>query len=426
MNRATRVCVLLLGVAALAGASAYGRRDGIGASLHETRTILYYMDPMHPAYRSDRPGKAPDCGMALVPVYEHSAQDGARAGGADADRSMRIGRDAQRLVGVRVETVARAPHAETLRLYGRVAADETRVYRVIAGIDGYVREISSVTTGTQVEKGEWLATVAVPDARTAIQSYLVAVDARDQGTLRPADVPGTLDDGLQQASDRLQALGMSRGQIDEIRRTRVVPSSIRLVAPAAGFVVARNLADAAKITTGEELFRIADLRRVWILADVPGAEADRLRPGATAEISVPGRGTTIHATVSGSVPPQFDAPSQTARIRLEADNPHAILRPGMFVDASIAAAFPATIAVPVDAVVDTGLTKRVFVERADGTFEPRAVETGWRFGDRVEIVRGLAPGDRIVVSGTFLIDSESRMRREGAPCPEPCRRAPPP
>jgi len=80
--------------------------------------------------------------------------------------------------------------------------------------------------------------------------------------------------------------------------------------------------------------------------------------------------------------------------------------------------------VPVDAVVDTGLTKRVFVERADGTFEPRAVETGWRFGDRVEIVRGLAPGDRIVVSGSFLLDSESRMRRDGAACPEPCRGAP--
>jgi Cu(I)/Ag(I) efflux system membrane fusion protein len=365
---------------------------------------------MHPAYRSDHPGKAPDCGMELVAVYDGSAPRAAR----DADGSVRIPSGTQRLVGVRVDTVERATHAETMRLYGRVAADETRVFRVIAGIDGYVREISSVTTGSQVEKGAWLATVSVPDARTAIQLYLVALDAKEQGTLRPADVPGTLDGGLAQAFDRLLAIGMSTGQIDEIRRTRTIPSAIRLVAPSAGLVVARNLADATKITAGEELFRIADLRRVWILADVPGADADRIKPGATAEISIPGRASTIHATVSAAVAPQFDTSSQTTRVRLDADNPHAVLRPGMFVDAAIAAAFPATIAVPVDAVVDTGLTKRVFVERADGTFEPRVVQTGWRSGDRVEILGGLAAGERIVVSGTFLLDSESRMRRGGA------------
>ena len=424
MNRATRLCVLLLGVAALAGASAYGRRDRGVAPLHDARRILYYMDPMHPSYRANRPGKAPDCGMDLVPVYQRSAQDAARASGTDSDRSMRISPDTQRLIGVRVETVRRASQAETLRLYGRVAADETRIYRVTAGIDGYVREISAVTTGSQVAKGAWLATVAVPDARIAIQSYLVALDAREQGTLRPADVPGTLDGGLEQASDRLLAIGMAQEQIDEIRRTRAIPSSIRLVAPAAGFVIARNLAEAGKITSGEELFRIADLRRVWVAADVPGGDADRIRPGATVAISVPGRSAPIHGTVSGTVAPQFDATSQTAKVRVDVDNPHAILRPGMFVDASVAAASSAAIAVPVDAVVDTGRSKRVFVERADGTFEAREVETGWRSGDRVEILHGLAPGDRLVISGTFLLDSESRMRQSGAACPEPCRGAP--
>jgi Cu(I)/Ag(I) efflux system membrane fusion protein len=417
MQRVARFCLLILAAAALAGASWYGRRDAVVASAHEARKILYYVDPMHPAYRSDHPGKAPDCGMALVPVYDRRSGDPSRAYENDGGDSVRVGRDAQRLVGVRVETVESAPGAETLRLYGRVAADETRVYRVNAGIDGYIRQISNVTTGSQVEKGAWLATMAAPDARTPIQAYVVALDALEQGTLRPADVPGTLAEGLEQAVNRLLMLGLSRSQIDEIRRTRAIPSSIRIVAPAAGFVVARNLMDGAKVANGEELFRIADLRRVWVLADVAGPDADRVPPGAIAEVSVPGRPIVMRAVVSGAVAPQFDGPSQTVRIRLEVDNPTAVLRPDMFVDAHVTMALPAMLAVPVDAVLDAGRKKRVFVERAAGLFEPREVETGRRFGDRVEIVRGLAAGDRVVVSGTFLLDSESRMRRGGVPPP---------
>src|SRR6476661_7698355 len=126
---------------------------------------------------------------------------------------------------------------------------------------------------------------------------------------------------------------------------------------------------------------------------------------------MPGRATTIRARVSAAIPPQFDASSQSARVRLEADNPGAALRPDMFVDVHLQIALPPAIAVPVDAVLNAGLNKRVFVERADGAFEPRDVETGWRFGDRVEITKGLAAGEHVVISGSFLLDSESRMRR---------------
>jgi multidrug efflux pump subunit AcrA (membrane-fusion protein) len=128
----------------------------------------------------------------------------------------------------------------------------------------------------------------------------------------------------------------------------------------------------------------------------------------------------MRATASRAVVPQFDPLNQTARVRLEADNPGFALRPDMFVDVHLPIALPAAIAVPVDAVLDAGLKKRVFVERADGAFEPREVQTGWRFGDRVEIVNGLSAGDRVVVAGTFLLDSESRMRHSaGATTPRP-------
>ena len=418
LKRAALFCVLLLPAATLVGASWLGQRDPIATRQPGGRTILYYTDPMHPSYRSDRPGKAPDCGMTLEPVYDSGAGATSRAAGPDG--GVRVRPDMQRLVGVRVEAVEKASSTQTLRLYGRVEADETRVYRINAGIDGYIREISAVTTGSRVSDGEWLATLAAPEARASIQSYLVALEALDTATQRPADIHGQPDAGVEQAAHRLRALGMSRVQIDEIKKTRQVPAAIQITAPTAGFVVARNLTAGERIVSGEELFRLADLRHVWILADLAGRDADFARPGTIAEISLPGRGTMVRATISGAVPPQFDAQNQSCRIRLDADNPDSLLRPGMLVDVRLPIALPPAIAVPVDAILDAGVKKRVYVERADGAFESRDVETGWRFGDRVEIVNGLAAGDRVVVSGTFLLDSESRMRHApGVAAPPP-------
>jgi Cu(I)/Ag(I) efflux system membrane fusion protein len=229
----------------------------------------------------------------------------------------------------------------------------------------------------------------------------------------PAQI-GLASASLQIAVDRLLTLGMSSLQIDEIGRTRQVPPNIKITAPADGFVLARNVSTGQKFERGDELFRIADLRRVWILADVFGPEVEHVQPGAVAQVSAPGRTSSLRARVSSAVLPQFDPVSQSVKVRLEADNPGYLLRPDMFVDVDLLITLPPAIAVPVDAVVDSGLKKTVFVERGDGVFEARHVETGWRFGDRVQIVKGLTTGERVVVSGTFLLDSESRMRGAGA------------
>jgi len=415
-KRLALVSFLVIAAIAVAGWSWRGRTQA-AASSPSGAAILYYVDPMHPAYRSDRPGTAPDCGMRLEPVYADSGRSGARA--HPADGAIRVAADTQRLVGVRAQPVEKTSTTATLRLYGRVAADETRSYRVNAGIDGYIGAISTVTTGSRVENGEWLATLVAPDAATPIQAYLVALDAYERGTPRPSDVPGLVDAGLQQATDRLLAFGMSRAQIAEIKRTRVVQSAIRIASPAAGFAIARSVTAGEKIASGQELFRIADLRRVWILADLVGRDAAFVRAGTIADVAVPERGLTRRAAVSRAVPPQFDAATQSARLRLEADNPDAALRPDMLVDVRLGVALPPAIAVPTDALLESGLSARVFVERADGAFEARDVQTGWRFGDRVEIVRGLAAGDRVVTSGAFLLDSESRLRRDAAAAPPP-------
>jgi len=152
---------------------------------------------------------------------------------------------------------------------------------------------------------------------------------------------------------------------------------------------------------------------VWIIADVYGGEEKYIKPGMSAKVSLPDEEKVFRAKVT-DVPPPFDTTSRTLKVRLEMDNPRNVLRPDMFVDVEFLITFPPAIIVPADAVLDSGIKKTVFVDLGNGFFEPREVETGWRFGNRVEIAKGLKSGERIAMSGTFLIDSESRLELAAA------------
>jgi len=410
---------LMLAVTATAAylaGSLHNTREPLTAAPAAAPRVLYYVDPMHPAYTSNKPGIAPDCGMELEPVY---ADDGtAPAPDAAAHGGIAVSPEQQQLIGMQVATVEASSGEERLRLFGRVTPDETRVYKVNVGIDGFVHEVSSVTTGARVTQGQWLVTFTAPDSKVQIQQHLVALDVLDREQKKTESTPQQMalaKSSVQVTTDRLLALGMSPEQVDEIARTRLVPASVKMAAPAGGFVLQRSVSVGEKIERGQELYRIADLRHVWILLDVPAPEAARLVPGTTAEVRLAGRATSVSARVSRDVPSLFEPATQSSKIRLEADNPAFVLRPDMFVDVDVRIPRPSGIVVPADAVVMSGLHSTVFVERGAGVFEPREVETGSRSGDRVAIVKGLDPGDRIAVSGTFLLDSESRMKRHDRP-----------
>jgi membrane fusion protein, copper/silver efflux system len=383
------------------------------------RKILYWHDPMHPAYRSDRSGIAPDCGMQLEPVYADGAPAAAAESAPRPAGSVSIALDKQQLLGVRVGAVDRAASTQTLRLFGRVAPEESRMWVLNAALEGSVREVSGVTTGSRVRKGQLLARVFSADSRAPLQAYITALDVQDQDPLARRQAGVVVAAGSTASSsalftiERLHGIGFSDGQLEEIRRTRKIPLTIDLLAPADGFVLARNVTPGQKFERGAEWYRIANLDKVWILADVFEGEAAHVRPGMRAQVTVPGQRKALVATVS-EVLPQFDPAARALKIRLEADNPGYVLRPEMFVDVGLRIDLPEAATIPPDAVVDSGLRKTVFVDRGDGWFEPRAIETGWRFGDRVEVVKGLAPGERVVVSGTFLVDSESRMKAAAA------------
>lgn len=213
---------------------------------------------------------------------------------------------------------------------------------------------------------------------------------------------------LQQARDTLRNQGMGDLQLDRVVRARKWDDAIEVTAPSDGVIVTRSIVEGQRFRSGDELYKIADLSRVWILVDVFEQEERHLRPGRRVSVTLPRQGLTVGAVVS-DVLPQFDPASRTLKVRLEAANPEYRLRPDMFVDVELPADYRPTITVPSDAVVHTGLTQVVFVDLGGGYFEPRRVTTGWWMDGRAEVTSGLAEGERVVVSGTFLLDSEARM-----------------
>jgi Cu(I)/Ag(I) efflux system membrane fusion protein len=407
------VIVALVIISFLAGMFFKSGRNG--ADGQGGRKVLYYVDPMHPSYKSDTPGIAPDCGMKLEPVYADGAGVSAPTETAAAPGTVKISSDRQQLIGVKVATVEKRPVTQTIRMLGRVAVDETRVYRVNSTVDGWITKTSSKATGGLVKKDEALAAFYSPDFLPLQTTYIYTLNSNDRVGAQDLSLPGReaqvrqFENSLQQMRDNLRNLGMGAPQIEEVTRTREYQQNIDIISPADGIILVRNVSLGLRYERGTELYRIADLSRLWILADVFENEAQFLEPGITAKVTLPNQNRSFTARVSDAVP-QFDTASRTLKVRLEADNPGLLMKPDMFVDIELPVQFQPTVAVPVDAVVDTGLRKVVFVDKGDGTFEPRRVETGWRRGGLVEITRGLMNKERIVVSGTFMIDSESRMQ----------------
>ena len=409
MSTPARITTVLLLVAGAFVAGTLTKRSAGPPSATSSRRVLYWTCPMHPQYKYKRPGDCPSCGMRLEAVY------GGDAGTAGTDRSgtprvIQISATKQQLIGVRTDVVGRASILNPLRVAGRIAVDDSRMYRIIAANDGWLRELGSSPAGTFVKKDEVLASYYVRDLVSSQQSYLYAFDINsqyEQAQTTNVLQRNTASVNLRQALDALRGLGMADLQIEELRRTHNSASELRIYSPATGFVLARNLSPAQRFDKGAELYRIADISHVWVMADIFEKDREFLVPGTMAMVRY--RGREFPVRMSGALP-QFDPQSRTLKTRFELDNPGFILRPDMFVDVEVQVRMPAAVTVPADAVIDSGLRKTVYVDQGGGFFEARQVKTGWRLGDRVQVTDGLAPGDQIVVSGNFLIDSESRLR----------------
>jgi membrane fusion protein, copper/silver efflux system len=411
-----RTLSLVIGIVAVIafGAGSLVSRPGGKVTRGGGRTILYYVDPMHPAYKSDKPGIAPDCGMQLEPVYADGGSSG-QTGATLPPGAVQINQERQQLIGVRTAVVEKAPVSYQVRVLGRVVPDETRVYRINSSLSGFVKSVSNVTTGTFVKRDQYLASIYSPELYALINSYIFSLNAIDrQNKLTPENINLFRKDvNVRSNRNSLINIGMSETQLEEVLRERYNKEVIDIRSTEAGYILARNISLGERFERGVEFYRIADLSQVWVMADIFENEASYFTPGVRCTVRLPQRNLNFTGRMA-SVLPLYDPVTRTLKVRLETVNTGMVLRPEMFVDVELPVTLPAAITIPREALLDSGLKQTVFVDRGNGIFEPRPVEAGRHFGDRVEIVKGLVAGEKIVISGNFLMDSESRLKNTAA------------
>jgi membrane fusion protein, copper/silver efflux system len=351
------------------------------------KKVLYWVDPMHPAYKSDKPGTAPDCGMDLVPVY------------ADDAANTKLTTERRQLIGVQTGVAETRAIGRSLRTLGRVAIDETRLRKVTTKFDGYIEKLYVDFTGKEVRRGQPLFTIYSPDLLATQQEYLIALRAAKQSPLL-----------LEAARRRLQLWDIGAADIHELERSGATRKSLSIASPVSGVVLTKTAVEGARVMAGEPLFEIADLSRVWIVADVYESELAWIHTGAEATVTLSYlSGRTFRGKVT-FIAPTVDPMTRTAKVRVEVDNGDGALKPEMFGDVVLQEPARSAVVVPESAVLATGTRSVVFVMKGDGTFEPREVETGTRTEQFVEIRRGVVVGEKVATQANFLIDSESRLK----------------
>ncbi|HEV3032545.1 MAG TPA: efflux RND transporter periplasmic adaptor subunit, partial [Polyangia bacterium] len=274
---------------------------------------------------------------------------------------------------------------------------------------GWVQQLLVSETGRVVRKGDALATIYSPDVLRAEQEYLTArkwAAAPEGEGSTPSGAPGLAED----ARKRLELLGVAPQEIDELVRTGQPQRTVTLRSPAAGTIVRKTAVAGTYVQPGSELYAVADLSSVWLIAEVAEQSAGRVRVGQPARLELtayPGQAFKGRVAL---VSPTLDAESRTLRLRVELGNPGGKLKPGMYGTVFLDVPQGEALVVPSEAVVDTGDVQYVFVARGGGRFEPRVVEVGERESGKAQIRRGLAEGDLVVTTANFLVDSESRLR----------------
>ena len=381
LRSAVLVPIILVATAGLTGAPVFSIENG-------EAEILYWVAPMDPNYRREKPGKSP-MGMDLVPVYANAAGD---AGTVRIDPVM-----VQNL-GVRSARVERGKLWRQINTVGYVAFDERKLSHVHLRTDGWIEKLNVKSDGEQIRKGDVLFELYSRELVNAQEEYIQALRGSN--------------DYLKRASrERLEALGMSSAQVSQVARDRRASQRVRILASQDGVVDGLNVREGMYVKPATEVLTLADLSSVWLLVDVFERQSDWVAVGQPAEVRLgylPGR---VWAGEVEFVYPTIDPKTRTLQARLRFDNPDDALKPDMYANVRIyAGPKDEVLSIPREALIKTGKTERVIVSLGDGRFRAQEVIAGMESGDFVEIINGLNEGDTVVTSGQFLIDSEASLR----------------
>jgi Cu(I)/Ag(I) efflux system membrane fusion protein len=316
----------------------------------------------------------------------------------------------QQLMGVRIVAVERRPMVRTVRTVGTITYDETKVTHVHSKIEGWIDKLYVNYTGKLVEKGQPLFTIYSPDLLATQQEYLLALKAKER--LSASSIPEVKSGAasLVEASKRRLALwDISENQIRELEEKGEAQRTLTLYAPHSGFVIKKEANQGMRIMPDKESYIIADLSTVWVNVDIYESEIPFVRPGQRASVTLSyDPGGTFNGKVS-FIYPYVDEKTRTAKARLEVPNPGFKLKPEMYVNAEIKIDGGRHLALPEEAVLDSGMRKLVFIDKGNGHFEPKEIKLGAKMDGYYQVLSGLNEGERVASSSVFLLDSESRM-----------------
>ncbi len=386
MNRKLLVAIAAM---ALAAAGVWWYAQGVAAQPQAgaERKPLYWYDPMKPDQHFEQPGKSPFMDMQLVPKYGAGGADGSADGATIVEIDPRMAQN----LGMRTAPVTSGRSAQRLEVVGSVAVDENRIATIEARAAGWIERLDVKAVGDRVRRGQVLAGIYAPDLLAAQEELALAQKLGDASL-------------IEAAQSRLELLGVAgRGKNGAQRR-------VDIVAPQPGVVTELLVRHGAQVTPGMPLMKLADLSRVWVVVEVPEAQAGWIRAGNAAEVRLKSQAGTVLKGAVEYVYPMLDAQTRTLRARLSFDNANGALKPGMYAQVSVLGGVTGeALLVPSEAVIRTGTRNVVLVAEGAGRYRPVLVTLGAEQGDQTVVLEGLVPGQQVVVSGQFLIDSEASL-----------------
>jgi Cu(I)/Ag(I) efflux system membrane fusion protein len=373
--------------------------------------VIFYRNPMNPAITSPVPAKD-EMGMDYIPVYAEDDGEHSR----EPAGTVKIDPVTVQNIGVRTAVAEKQSLSRYIRSVGRVDFDEERLSSLHPKTEGWIEELYIDKTGEQIAKDAILLSIYSPQLVTSQQEYLLALNNLDALRKSPyAEIRQGAKELASSARERLELLDVPEHQIRELERSRKIKKNLHIHSPFDGVIIHIGAREGQYVTPSTELYKIADLSRVWVFADVYENEVSWIQVGDPVEMklaAIPGK---VFSGRVGYIYPYAEGKTRTIKVRLEFDNPDMLLKPDMFADVTIHAQRKVdALVIPAEAVVRSGERDQVFVVRGPGKFEPRDVRLGVSAKGLVQVLEGVSEGEKVVTSGQFLIDSESKLREATA------------
>ena len=381
--------IIIIVIFAVIAGILIGRISGYFDKTTIEKKPLYWVDTMEPTVHYPGPGKS-RMGMELTPVYPEEGQT--------ADQSVRISPTVINNLGVRTAQVQQGTLAKRIETVGYVEPNENKISHVHTYADGWIKKLIVKTVGEAVKEGQLLMQLYSPTLINAQEEYLIALGSHNQSLINAS-------------YKKLQTLHISEQQIQRLKKSRRAEQLVDIYAHQAGVVTALNVREGMRVTPDIEMMSLVDLSSIWMIAQIFEEQSLWVKVGELAEArlsAIPGK---IWKGVVEYIYPQVDPTSRTLKIRFRFENPDGILKPNMYANVNIFTEPKENVlSIPMEALIRNSQGNRVIVALSEGRFQARSVTTGIESGDQVEILSGLKKGEKVVVSGQFLIDSETNLK----------------